>query len=98
MAPLEVIVVDDGSTDDGPILVASLASTDARIRLVKQRNSGVAAARNLGIGLVKGTHVVFLDADDMFQPDYLAAQTELIRRFPTAGLYTGYTRSATPEN
>lgn len=91
MPALEVLVIDDGSTDDGPAYVRALA--DARVQLVTQPNAGVSAARNHGIALARGDLVAFLDADDRYQPGYLAAIVALVRQFPQAGmLCTGYQR------
>lgn len=89
--PLEVIVVDDGSTDGGADLVEAMS--EPAIKLVRQRNAGVAAARNAGVAAATGTWVAFLDADDRFQPGHLAALRALAERFPEAGmLATGYCR------
>jgi len=81
----ELIVVDDGSTDRGPEMVERLA--DPRIRLVRQKNAGVSAARNRGIQETKGPYVAFLDGDDEWLPDHLETLEGLIRRFPGAGVY-----------
>jgi glycosyltransferase involved in cell wall biosynthesis len=81
----EVIVVDDGSTDDGPQLVFAMG--DPRVRLLRQPNAGVSAARNRGISEATGDYVALLDADDYWTPEYLGAIANLIARFPECGLY-----------
>lgn len=89
--PIEVIVVDDGSTDDGPALVEALGLPG--VRLLRQANAGVSAARNAGIEAAQGDWVAFLDADDRYKPGHLMALTELARQAPSAGmLATGYCR------
>ena len=65
---LEIIVVDDGSTDKGIHVCAELMETDARIRLCRQENRGVSAARNHGIDIATGEYVFFLDSDDAVHP------------------------------
>ena len=67
---LEVIVVDDGSTDDSLSLLSPLAS-DARLRIIPTTNRGVAAARNRGLDEAKGDFILFLDADDALHPEAL---------------------------
>jgi Glycosyl transferase family 2 len=81
----EVIVVDDGSTDDGGRIVASCA--DRRIRLIRQANAGVSAARNRGV--VEATHelIAFLDADDWWEAFHLEDILHLRRRYPDAAMY-----------
>ena len=83
----ELVVVDDGSTDQSVSLVESLFS-DARIRLVRQRNRGVSAARNRGLKDMQGHLAAFLDADDEWLPEHLADLVALVERFPDAALYS----------
>ncbi|WIT10055.1 glycosyltransferase family A protein [Paucibacter sediminis] len=85
----EVIVVDDGSTDQGAELVRELALPG--VRLVRQANAGVSAARNRGFSEARGRLVCFLDADDQYCPGFLDAIAALERNFPTARAYAaGY--------
>ena len=74
---LDIIVVDDGSTDNTAFLVSKMAVGDQRIRLVRSPNGGVAAARNLGAAKSKAPFIAFLDADDLWAPEKIAAQMEL---------------------
>lgn len=88
---LEIIVVDDGSTDDGAAIVLGLNLPG--VWLLRQRNRGVAAARNAGIKAARGDYVCFLDADDCYRPGYLAAIAKLAQDYPGAGLLaTSYVR------
>lgn len=70
---IEVIVVDDGSSDATASIVASLAQADPRIRLIRHpRSLGVSAARNAAVAEAQGEWLAVLDADDWFAPDRLA--------------------------
>jgi len=76
----EVIVVDDGSTDEGPEIVQQYR--DSRLRLIPQANAGPAAARNRGVRESTGPWVAFLDADDEWLPDFLRVSMEALERHP----------------
>jgi glycosyltransferase involved in cell wall biosynthesis len=77
-ADLEVIVVDDGSSDRTAEMAESFAGSDPRLRIVRQTNAGVITARNEGIRLAAGRWVALLDADDVWHPSKLEAQLSYI--------------------
>jgi glycosyltransferase involved in cell wall biosynthesis len=77
-SPFEIVVVDDGSTDNS----AAIAET-AGVRLIRQANSGLGAARNTGLAAARGEFVVFLDADDELLPDALASGVAALQAQPT---------------
>lgn len=76
---LEIIVVDDGSTDGTDALVQEYRLRDARVRLVRKANGGVASARNAGIQSSSGAFVAFIDADDLWHPTKIAKQMAALR-------------------
>ena len=66
---LEIIVVDDGSTDDTGVICDRLAAKDSRVQVVHKENGGPAEARNRGIAIAKGSYIGFVDGDDWIDPD-----------------------------
>jgi glycosyltransferase involved in cell wall biosynthesis len=88
----EVVVVDDGSTDDTSRLLAPLAG-DGRIRCLTQPHRGQAAARNRGIAAARGEFTAMLDDDDLWPPDKLAWQVAALDTAPEAGMVFGFCRS-----
>ncbi len=84
---LEIIVVDDGSTDDTATIVEAIAARDLRIRLLHQQNQGVASARNFAIRESRSTLIAPLDADDLWHPEKIARQYSAMReRGRTVGM------------
>ncbi len=81
----EVIIVDDGSTDESVKRVKEI--TDSRIGLIQKQNGGVSSARNFGIKESKYRYIAFLDADDIWDSEYLSEQKKLIEDFPDSGMW-----------
>jgi heptose III glucuronosyltransferase len=70
LSGMEVIVVDDGSTDAGPEILARHAANCPSMRVIRQDNGGLSAARNTGLDHARGEYVAFADSDDYVEPDY----------------------------
>ena len=85
-ADLEVLIIDDGSTDETPVLAAKLAARDPRVRVLRQANQGVSAARNYGLREARGNWIAFLDSDDEWRPGKLMLQLEALAIAPEAGM------------
>lgn len=85
----ELIVIDDGSRDGSAAIAEAYLKNKTTIDycLIKQKNAGVAAARNNGVAKSKGEYVCFLDADDWWEPEMLEEIDRLITEYPDAGLY-----------
>jgi glycosyltransferase involved in cell wall biosynthesis len=93
---LEVIVVDDGSTDKTRVIAEAAAAADDRVRTISVPNGGVAKARNIGIAEANGEFVAFLDADDLWHPTKIELQLAAMSRrsgdYQPAAVYT-FTRT-----
>lgn len=83
---LDVIIVDDGSTDDTAERYERRYGADSRVRYFRQMNRGVSAARNLGLAAVRGAYVALLDSDDVWKPWKLELQLCCLRAIPEAGM------------
>lgn len=71
LTELELICVNDGSTDNSPSIIKSFMKRDQRIKLINQQNAGTSVARNVGIEAAVGQYIIFLDADDFYEKDLL---------------------------
>jgi glycosyltransferase involved in cell wall biosynthesis len=83
---LELIVVDDGSTDGSGALIEERYGREPRVRYVYQENRGVSAARNRGFELVRGDYVALIDSDDIWKPWKLELQLRCLAKLPGAGM------------
>ena len=91
----ELVVVDDGSTDQSAAIVSALAAEDDRIRVIQQENRGVSRARNRGFQALSKSvrYLLFLDADDILHPEMLQTLTAYLALHPQAGaVFCGLTR------
>lgn len=94
-AALELILVDDGSSDDSPAIIAAYVQSDARVKALRQpANAGVAEARNAGVRAARGSHIAFLDSDDWWDRRKLELQIVQMRGSDALVSYTAYQRVA----
>ncbi len=76
---MEIVIVDDGSTDGCPAILARYAAQHAQMRVIRQDNGGLSAARNTGLARISGEYVAFVDSDDWIEPGYYRRLLELAR-------------------
>lgn len=101
----EALLINDGSTDDTPEVLARYALQDSRFKVITKPNGGVATALNTGLRAATGTWICWLSSDDLFEPDKLALHHEYIKRYPDILFFhSGYshldqlTGRVTPQN
>lgn len=75
---IEIIAVDDGSTDNSGYILDELAKQDCRLQIIHNQNKGVSCSRNVGVSAAKGKYCVFIDADDFIHKEYIAYLVKLI--------------------
>lgn len=90
---IEIIVVDDGSTDTTRAIACRVAEADARVKVISVANGGVARARNIGIEASRGEYVAFLDADDLWHPTKIALQVAALEAAGDPSWAASYTLS-----
>ncbi len=88
----EMIIVDDGSKDRSAQIVQSFLDRNDRIKLIRQANAGSAAARNNALCHAKGRYVAFLDADDLWEPNFLKKQLAFIKEKDAGIVFASYRR------
>lgn len=87
---LEILLVDDGSTDHTPEICNEIAKEDSRIRVFHKENGGLGSARNVGIDQAKGEYLYFFDVDDSVEPDFIADSVQYAERKNADLIIYGY--------
>ena len=78
---LELILIDDGSTDKSGVICDAFAEIDDRVKVIHQKNSGVSSARNVGIKEATGEYLCFVDSDDYIENDYFELATKYLEKY-----------------
>lgn len=100
---IELICIDDGSTDNSPKIISRFQSKDDRISSLRQNNAGPSVARNNGLRLVRGKYVIFLDADDLYEPTLIESLYDVAERdnldvaVTKFDIYNDATKAFTPQ-
>lgn len=95
---LELILIDDGSTDGSGAICDAYAAKDSRVRVIHQKNGGAAAAKNAGLKVASGTYLCFVDSDDFLEPNVYGYMLQILTeqgadavQFSFQDLYTNRT-------
>ena len=88
----EMLIVDDGSRDASPKIVSAYAQRDNRVRLIQQPNGGSASARNNALRQAKGRYICFLDADDLWDSNFLEEQLNFLKNHQAALVFSSFRR------
>ena len=75
---LEILLIDDGSVDETPIICGKIQKIDERFKYIRKENGGVSSARNLGLKLSNGSYISFIDSDDTIEPSFFSNLVSLI--------------------
>jgi len=94
---MEIILVENGSTDASPGICDAYAGKDARIKVIHSENNGISAARNTGLDAASGRYITFVDSDDYIETDYCSALKKLLED-NNAGMACGAIRDVFREN
>ena len=78
---LEIILVDDGSTDRSGVICDNYAKQDSRIKVIHKKNAGVSAARNSGLSLASGEYIAFVDSDDYLEPNMYQSMMDKMLKY-----------------
>lgn len=89
--PIEILVVDDGSTDETPDVVGRISAVHGEVQLLRQENKGPGAARQRGLNAARGEFIQFLDSDDLLRPGKFESQVRELRLRPECGVCYGWT-------
>ena len=95
--PVEIVIVDDGSTDDTPHVAETLASQHPEVRAIHQANGGVGRSREAGRLVARGGFIQHLDSDDLLLPEKFALQVAALEAGPQCGAAYGWTRLRHPD-
>ena len=93
---IELILINDGSPDDGDTVCKALAEQDSRIRYFSKENEGIGATRNLGIRLATGDYIAFLDQDDIWCKNFL--NENVVRKIADGGDIVGFSHYVTDQS